>query len=203
MRGQLIDAVPSYADDLGRLCDAMGHKLAELDGLGRRQHTALAMIRDRLSWRRPAMSTCASTLGFCLLILLSTSGTSQGIVATDPLVASDFPLGRTMMQPVPYPNEVNMMSEVTTDVPSCYRIGRCSAFDLYRFRDRPNRLTRLAPAAPPDTIALTGWIIPHRWVPVPITPDANILPRYRGTGQVRAEYGTVGMPIEPADSTRH
>ena len=100
-----------------------------------------------------------------------------------------------MMQPVAYPNEGNIPSEVAPGVPSCYRIGRCSALDLYRFRDRPNRLTRLAPEAPPDTLAQTGWI-PYRWVLVPITPDENILPRYRGTGQVRAEYGTVGMPIE-------
>jgi hypothetical protein len=101
------------------------------------------------------------------------------------------------MQPVPYPNEGNVLPEVAPGVPyaSCYRIGRCSLLDLYRFRDRPNRLTRLAPETPPDAVARTGWI-PHQWVLVPITPDENILPPYRGTGQVRAEYGTVGMPIE-------
>ncbi len=102
-----------------------------------------------------------------------------------------------MMQLVSYPNEGNILPEVAPGVPyaSCYRIGRCSALDLYRFRDRPNRLTRLAPETPSDTVARTGWN-PYRWVLVPITPDENILPRYRGTGQVRAEYGTVGMPIE-------
>ena len=49
-----------------------------------------------------------------------------------------------MMRVVPYADEMHI---VPGDAPaSCYRIGRCSAYDLYRFRDRPNRLTRLARA---------------------------------------------------------
>ena len=100
------------------------------------------------------------------------------------------------MQFVPYPPGANALPEIAPGVPyaSCYRIGRCSALDLYRFRDRPNRFTRLAPEAPSD-MAETAWN-PYRWVLVPITPDENIVPRYRDTGQVRAEYGTVGAPIE-------
>jgi hypothetical protein len=144
------------------------------------------------------MSTRASTLAVCLLMLLSTSAISQGPVASDPLAAaSDTPYGLTMMQPLSYPHEGIALPEIAPGVPyaSCYRIGRCSALDLYRFRDRPNRLTRLAPEAPSDTIAGNGWN-PYRWVLVPITPDENVLPRYRDAGQVRAEYRTVGMPID-------
>jgi len=102
-----------------------------------------------------------------------------------------------MMQPVPYPREGITLAEIARGVPyaSCYRIGRCSALDLYRFRNRPNRLTRLAPQAPSDAVEGNGWN-PYRWVLVPITPDENILPDYRDAGQVRAEYRTVGMPIK-------
>jgi hypothetical protein len=105
-----------------------------------------------------------------------------------------------MMQAVPYPREGITLPEIASGVPyaSCYRIGRCSALDLYRFRDRPNRLTRLAPQAPSDTVEVNGWNS-YRWVLVPITPDENILPGYRDAGQVRAEYRTVGMPIDSPD----
>ena len=101
------------------------------------------------------------------------------------------------MQLVPYPHEGITLPEIAPGVPyaSCYRIGRCSLLDLYRFRDRPNRLTRLAPEPPSDSGAVNGWNS-HQWVLVPITPDENILPRYQGAGQVRAEYRTVGMPID-------
>ncbi len=102
-----------------------------------------------------------------------------------------------MMQLVPYPHEGTTLPEIAPGVPyaSCYRIGRCSLLDLYRFRDRPNRLTRLAPEAPSDTGAGNSWNS-YRWVIVPITPDENIVPRYRGAGEVRAEHRTVGIPID-------
>jgi hypothetical protein len=144
------------------------------------------------------MSTCASTLAVCLLTVLATSAMSQGPVASDPLATTtDSPVGPTMMQPMPYLREGITLPEIAPGVPyaSCYRIGRCSALDLYRFRDRPNRLTRLAPQAPLDTVEGNSWN-PYRWVLVPITPDENILPSYRDAGQVRAEYRTVGMPID-------
>ena len=145
-----------------------------------------------------AMSTRVSAFAVCLLMLLAVSAMSQETVASDPLdTASDFPLGLTMMQVVPYPHEAITLPEIAPGVPyaSCYRIGRCSLLDLYRFRVRPNRLTRLAPETPLDSGAGNSWNS-YRWVLVPITPDEDILPRYRRAGQVRPEYRTVGMPID-------
>lgn len=145
-----------------------------------------------------AMSTRASALAVCLLMLLSMSAMSQGPVASNPMAAASSPaLGLTMKQLVRYPHEDIALPEIAPGVAyaSCYRIGRCSLLDLYRFRDRPNRLTRLAPEAPSDTNAGNGWNS-YQWVLVPITPEENVLPRYRGAGQVRAEYRTVGMPID-------
>jgi len=143
------------------------------------------------------MSTHGSTLAACLLMVLATSAMSQGPVTAPLATTTDSPVGPTMVQQVPDPRESIALPEFAPGVPyaSCYRIGRCSALDLYRFRDRPNRLTRLAPQPPSDTVEGNGWN-PYRWVLVPITPDENILPRYRDAGQVRAEYRTVGMPID-------
>lgn len=78
---------------------------------------------------------------------------------------------------------------------SCYRVGRCSAYDLYRFRDRPNRLTRLAPQAPPDSVELSP-SVHYLWFFVPVTPEENILPEYRTASQVRDEYRAVGEPLD-------
>ena len=102
-----------------------------------------------------------------------------------------------MMQRVPYSHEGITLPEIAPGVPyaSCYRVGRCSLLDLYRFRDRPNRLTRLAPEAPSDTSAGNGWNS-YQWVLVPTTPDENVVPRYQGASRVRAEYRTVGVPID-------
>ena len=81
-----------------------------------------------------------------------------------------------MVRVVPYPDEIYGLPGVAPAVPySCYRIGRCSAFDLYRFRDRPNRLTRLAPEAPTESDALPPSIL-YQWFFVPVTPEENILP---------------------------
>ena len=101
-----------------------------------------------------------------------------------------------MMRVVPYADE---MSAAPGDAPaSCYRIGRCSLYDLYRFRDRPNRLTRLAPEAPPEGGARLP-SIHYLWVLVPVTPEENILPKYRTASQVRDEYHAVGTPIDEPD----
>ena len=97
-----------------------------------------------------------------------------------------------MMRVVPYADEAHM---VPWDTPACYRIGRCSAYDLYRFRDRPNRLTRLAPEAPPRGGARRP-SIDYLWVLVPVTPEENILPKYRAASQVRDQYRAVGTPID-------
>ena len=94
-----------------------------------------------------------------------------------------------MVRVVPHLDE---MYALPSDAPpSCYRIGRCSAQDLYRFRDRPNRLTRLAPEAPPAPSS-----IQYQWFLVPVTPEENIVPRYRTASQLRDEYRAVGSPID-------
>ena len=119
-------------------------------------------------------------------------------------IASDRPVSitgasaePTFMRVVPYRDEFSALPE---DAPaSCYRIGRCSAYDLYRFRDRPNRLTRLAPQAPPES----GTQVPptrYLWVFVPVTPEENIHSKYRTASQVRDEYRAAGTPIvDPSD----
>jgi len=144
------------------------------------------------------MSTRGSAIAVGLLMLVSMSAISQGPVASDPMAtASNPPLALTMLQVVPYPHENITLREIAPGVPyaSCYRVGRCSLLDLYRFKDRPNRLTRLAPEAPSETGGGNGGNSYH-WVLVPTTPDENVLPRYLGAGQVRAEYRSVGMPID-------
>jgi hypothetical protein len=101
------------------------------------------------------------------------------------------------MRIVPYPDEKYTPSGVAPAVPyaSCYRVGRCSADDLYRFRDRPNRLTRLAPEAPPETVTWPA-SVQYIWFFVPVTPEEDILPKYRTASQVRDEYRAVGRPID-------
>jgi hypothetical protein len=128
--------------------------------------------------------------------LLSMSAAAQGLIASDqPTSVTGPPREPTMVRVVPYPDEMYTLSGVAPAVPSCYRIGRCSANDLYRFRDRPNRLTRLAPEAPPESGA---WLASVRfmWFLVPVTPEENILPKYRTASQVRDEYRAVGRPID-------
>jgi len=131
-------------------------------------------------------------------MLLAMSAMSQEPVASDPMgTASSPPLGLTLIHRAPYPHEDITRLEIAPGVPyaSCYRVGRCTLSDLYRFRDRPNRLARLAPEAPLDTNAGNGWHS-YQWVFVPITPDENVLPRYQGASQVRAEYRAVGTLID-------
>ena len=119
-------------------------------------------------------------------------------LVSGPAIAQQNPgplMEPTLMRIVPYPDEMYTLSGVTPAVPSCYRIGRCSANDLYRFRDRPNRLTRLAPEAPPESVASQA-SVRYMWFLVPVTPEENILPKYRTASQVRDEYRAVGSPID-------
>ena len=109
------------------------------------------------------VSTRALSLPGAFGVLLSMAATAQGLIASDqPASEAGPPIGPTMMQAVPYPYGMHALPDVAPAVPSCYRIGRCSAYDLYRFRDRPNWLTRLAPEAPPESGAEAAWI-PYRW----------------------------------------
>jgi len=129
-------------------------------------------------------------------VLLSISAAAQGPIASDQPASSDPFMAPTMMRVVPYPDEIYALPEVAPVVTySCYRIGRCSAYDLYRFKDRPNRLTRLAPEAPSKTGASPP-SIHYQWFFVPITPEENILPTYRTASQVRDEYRAVGRRID-------
>ena len=119
-------------------------------------------------------------------MLLAVSAAAQGPIAPgEPDSATGPFMQPTMMRVVPYPDEPPGVEGPVTY--SCYRIGRCSAYDLYRFRDRPNRLTRLAPEAPPEAVA-PSLSTQYVWVFVPVTPEENILPKYRTASQVRDEY---------------
>ena len=140
------------------------------------------------------MKTIRGVVHGAVGVLLSMSAAGQGPIASDqPVSVTDAPAEPTMMRVVPYPDEIGT---APADAPaSCYRIGRCSAYDLYRFRDRPNRLTRLAPEAPPESGARPP-TIHYLWFLVPVTPEENILPKYRAASQVRDEYRAVGTPID-------
>jgi hypothetical protein len=143
------------------------------------------------------MRTMRAVVPVTVGILLSMSAAAQGPIASDqpPSVTGPF-MAPTMMRVVPYPDDMYTSPGVAPEVPySCYRIGRCSAYDLYRFRDRPNRLTRLAPEAPTESDALPT-SIHYQWFFVPVTPEENILPKYRTASQVRIEYRAVGTPID-------
>jgi hypothetical protein len=77
---------------------------------------------------------------------------------------------------------------------ACLRMGRCTAFDVYRFQGRPNRLQRLAPQAPLDP-SQAGFAGDMPRFDVEATPPENIAPAYRDASQVRPEYRDVGAPL--------
>jgi hypothetical protein len=157
-----------------------------------RHSAASALSRCHASGPR-ALVRRASILACAFGVLLSMSATAQGLIASDqPAFEAGPPI---RLQVVPYPYGMYALPDVAPAVPSCYRIGRCSAYDLYYFRDRPNRLTRLAPEAPPKSVAEAAWI-PYRWFLVPPTPEEHILPQYRAASQVRDEYRAVSRPID-------
>src|SRR5512144_2632097 len=144
-----------------------------------------------------SMTTIRGAVLGAVGMLLSMSVAAQGSIGSDlpafVLVPSTEPATRRVG---PYADE---MSGGAPAVPySCYRVGRCSADDLYRFRDRPHRLTRLAPQAPLESVVLPP-SIHYLWSFVPVTPEENILPRYRTASQIRDEYRDVGRPIDGAN----
>ena len=144
------------------------------------------------------MKTIRAILPGAVGLLLSMPAAAQGLITSEqPPSVTGPPVEPTMMRVVPYPDEMYTLSGGAPAVPypSCYRIGRCSANDLYRFRDRPNRLTRLAPEAPPESFARPA-SVQYIWFLAPVTPEENILPKYRTTSQVRDEYRVVGRPID-------
>ena len=121
-------------------------------------------------------------------VLVTTAALAQEPIAWGHTASTSAPMELTMMPVARYPDE-------SYPVPySCYHLGRCSAYDLYQYRNRPNRLTRLAPAAPEsDALSTTSDYI---WGFVPVTPEENILPKYRGASQAREEHRAVSRPIE-------
>jgi hypothetical protein len=146
------------------------------------------------------MNTIRAIVRGAVGMLLSMGAAAQGPIASDrPAFVTRPYMEPTMMRVVPYPDETYALPGVAPAVPySCYRIGRCSAYDLYRFRDRPNWLTRLAPEAPTESDALPP-SIRYRWFFVPVTPEENILPKYRAASQVRDEYRAASRPIDRPD----
>jgi len=95
----------------------------------------------------------------------------------------------------PYPYGGHLVADplrFTDDLPSCYRFGRCSLRDLERFRDRPHRLERLAPAAPGS--APRAERQPPSRAAVEPTPQENIRPEFRGASVPRAEFSESGKP---------
>jgi len=131
-------------------------------------------------------------------VLFSMSAAAQGPSGSDPPASVTGPSTEpTMIRVVPHPDAMSTLhgTAPAAPYPSCYRFGRCSAYDLYRFRDRPNRLTRLAPEAPTESIALPS-SIHYLWFFVPVTPEENILPKYQSASQVRDEYRADGKPID-------
>ena len=144
------------------------------------------------------MKTIRAVVPGAVGMLLSMSAAAQGPIASDqPASVTGPSMEPTMKRVVPYPDEMYTLPGFAPAVPypSCYRIGRCSAYDLYLFRDRPNRLTRLAPEAPTESAARPP-SIHYLWFLVPVTPEENILPKYRTASQVRDEYRAVGRPID-------
>jgi len=138
------------------------------------------------------MNTIRVVVTHAMGVMLSMSAAAQGVIASDqPTPVIDASMEPTMMRVIAYPDEMYTAPEV----PSCYRVGRCSAYDLYRFRDRPNRLTRLAPQAPPEGV-MRSPSIEYLWILAPATPEENILPKYRTASKVRDEYRAFGKPID-------
>ena len=118
-------------------------------------------------------------------MLISMLAAAQGAISSEePTSPTGPPIEPTMVRVVRYPEEMGAL-------PACIRVGRCSTFDLYRFRDRPNWLTRLAPEAPAEPPS-----IHYVWSLVPVTPAENILPRYRTASLVRDEYRAVGEALD-------
>lgn len=141
------------------------------------------------------MKTVRAIVSCAIGVLLSMAAAAQGVNASDQAASVIDPFTEpTMMRIVQHPDETFSAPEVAPAVPSCYRVGRCSAHDLYRFRDRPNRLTRLAPEAPPEGVTRPP-SIEYLWILAPVTPEDNILPKYRMASKVRDEYHAVGRPI--------
>ena len=121
-------------------------------------------------------------------LLLSMSAAAHGPSVNPPTSAAGPSFEPTMVQ-------VSSPDKEYAAPYACYRVKRCSAYDLYTFAGRPNWLTRRAPEAPAGS---DQWplSIEYEWFFAPVTPAENILPKYRAASQVRDEYHAVGRPID-------
>jgi hypothetical protein len=125
-------------------------------------------------------------------VLCSLSAAAQGPVLPDRYTVT---VPRTMAPTmVPAVQDSDDLYTFEAAYVSCYRIRRCSAQDLYNFRNRPNWLTRLAPMAPLDSGTADGVL--YVWVFVAVTPEENIVPRFRTASQIRDEHRAVSRPID-------
>ncbi|MCU0929795.1 MAG: hypothetical protein MUE62_11725 [Burkholderiaceae bacterium] len=77
------------------------------------------------------------------------------------------------------------------DLPSCYRIGRCSLDDIVRHFGRPDDLARLAPAAPASPP-----VFAHETRRVEPTDPKQVQPAYAGSGDVRPQFAASGSVRE-------
>lgn len=82
----------------------------------------------------------------------------------------------------------------TGDLPSCYRVGRCTLADLYALGGRPDRLDRLAPTPPEPAGPQHPGRAFERPANVPPTAADEIQPGYRGTSLPRDEFKESGTP---------
>jgi len=110
-------------------------------------------------------------------------GLGYGVYPVAPVPLHPYPYGGYL-----YPDPLRF----SENLPSCYRFGRCTLRELELFRDRPNRLDRLAPGAPSGA-PHAGSAPPSRAVVAP-TPEENIRPEYRGASVPRAEFSESGKP---------
>ena len=145
--------------------------------------------------RRRPLTTLRDILTGTVGMLFSVSAAAQGSVPSDRFsVTVPRTMAPTMMQIVPDPDEMSTPWDVEIPYASCYRVGRCSAYDLYHFSNRPNRLTRRAPEAPPEAGSARNPA--YLWFFVPVTPEESILPKYRTSSQVRDEHRAVSIPLK-------
>jgi hypothetical protein len=146
-----------------------------------------------LCWQQlnPSLRALALALG----VVASMPASAQvPLELADPADVRSPPMAATFEWLIPDESYPHPGAGIPAPYAWCYRVGRCSAYDLYRFRDRPNRLTRLVPV-PWDAPARHA-SIRYGWFFVPVTPKENILPKYRAASQVRDEYRAVGRPID-------
>jgi hypothetical protein len=79
-------------------------------------------------------------------VLLSMVAAAQRLAPTlPPADTVTRTMAPTMVQLVPYPDEPD---EIEAALASCYRVRRCSAYDLYQFPVSTQLATRRAPVAP-------------------------------------------------------